>query len=391
MTERCCWQTRCAIGLAISLVACGGDAEVPGTGGTGHGGAGHGGGGATGTGSGGAGDECGPGECLLVSPLCCTKCEPHLPTSAPVHETELEAFNQQKSSQCAAVDCQDCDDPVLSELSNLAAICRDGACAAIDVRQDLVSECRVDADCHLRWGTACCQCGSGDPQTLVAVVADFDSWVCKADGCLDKCAPPEIPANAHAACVAGHCTVEFLEWSRRTNLQEEGKTAAQNKTLFLVFRLPFFRPISTPPSVILVESSSTGFIRCPADRAMPPDRVRSESELHENEVAVSGAHQRWAAVERHGRLEITEHEHARVGECDTLRIVAIGNPNPTTSSRSSMESSFTTTPSFFPTDSIGPPPESMGERELRGDENVRLGDRSEPERPAMFARAALAT
>jgi hypothetical protein len=79
-----------------------------------------------------------------------------------------------------------------------------------DLRDSAVSACKIDADCRLRSGTACCE--SCSPNDVVAVRSDgtFEKLVCGdvLPPCL-ACLPSE-PANALASCgPTGHCIVNY--------------------------------------------------------------------------------------------------------------------------------------------------------------------------------------
>ncbi len=102
---------------------------------------------------------------------------------------------------CALVDCADTGPRYVLPL------CRAGSCAAVDIREDSLTECAAAGDCMLRYGTGACE-GCGDESTIVAVPHDFvsNTWGDEPAVCL-ACEPPPIPDGYSAGCQAGHCVV----------------------------------------------------------------------------------------------------------------------------------------------------------------------------------------
>jgi hypothetical protein len=139
-------------------------------------------------------------ECALVSATCCGVCgQPAARNMAGVRWDRTEAFSR---TLCGPTPppCPEC-----AETANphLTAVCRGGLCAAVDVREDdALAGCATDADCTLRYGTACCEGCAGTPDDLTALRKD------RVEGAV-RCAPnegacpacePVYPRSARARC-----------------------------------------------------------------------------------------------------------------------------------------------------------------------------------------------
>jgi len=195
------WQcvAACAIGLAAT--GCGASSELgwPGDGGTGHGGSGGGAGGMS------------PGwfacrdvsECVLRRSQCREGCGiTDLPSAMAVNRQYLTALGNElcrgMTAACPAVNCG------LPTVSYVAVQCRDSRCQAVDIRQDQLSACTASSDCHLRYGTGCCE-GSCAASSVppVGVASGFEQAVCGSAGiCGYSC--PASPLY-YPVCSLGHC------------------------------------------------------------------------------------------------------------------------------------------------------------------------------------------
>jgi hypothetical protein len=199
-----------ALGISLSVLACGGNVNVGGTGGSG---------GTVGSSastssastssSTGADDfySCnGPGQCTLAGTGCCSKCgPPALADFAAVSVSKLADYQKyvcpepQPCPGCATV-----FDP------NLIAYCSAGKCVAADIRTDALSACKADSDCHLRNGAACCESCVEDSSQVVAVSytasPQLAELMCAPGGGCPKCLPQYPPDLAPACGGNGHCT-----------------------------------------------------------------------------------------------------------------------------------------------------------------------------------------
>jgi hypothetical protein len=147
--------------------------------------------------------------CMLATPGCCGTCGPvTLASYVAIDASQASAFH---SATCPAPEpCPNCatiPDP------NYLAACRSGECTAIDLRNDAMSACATDADCRLRWGGECCECGAA-PYQLVALASAsepaLDAILCApATSCTRHCAPMPYPTDKKAVCnpTTLHCAV----------------------------------------------------------------------------------------------------------------------------------------------------------------------------------------
>jgi hypothetical protein len=146
--------------------------------------------------------------CALVAATCCGVCgEPAATDMTSVHWDRVDAH---RLAVCGPgpVPCPAC---AVRPNPHLATACRGGQCAAIDVRTDEASDCTADADCTLRYGTACCEVCSGTAEQLTALAT---SQLAKTVRCLPNegaCPPcaPVYPEGARARCnpATKHCEV----------------------------------------------------------------------------------------------------------------------------------------------------------------------------------------
>jgi hypothetical protein len=148
-------------------------------------------------------------QCILATPGCCAACGPvTLASFVAIDATQAGAF---RSATCTApMPCPNCasiPDP------NFVAACRSGSCTAIDLRTDAISACTTDADCRLRWGGDCCECGA-PLYDLISIAsaneAQLDAILCApATTCTRHCAPSPYPTDKKPVCnpTTLHCEV----------------------------------------------------------------------------------------------------------------------------------------------------------------------------------------
>jgi hypothetical protein len=151
-----------------------------------------------------------PGDCLLHAATCCGVCgEPAVSDSFGVNYALINSYHAKLCKDvttCPA--CKEQPNPSLS------AFCRGGQCQVIDVHQDTISGCTTDADCVLRQGNQCCDCGTADASQYVAISAagqaEFESQVCGhgVGACTKGCAGAP-PSTIGAVCdgATKHCKV----------------------------------------------------------------------------------------------------------------------------------------------------------------------------------------
>lgn len=147
-------------------------------------------------------------DCTLGANSCCGVCgAPPLDDVDAVNKEQLEAhFN----AVCPEpLPCRNCG---MTNNPNLLSTCSAGACKAVDVRHDSVSECTTDDDCRLRV-TGCCECGgstaSGDLIAINILSGDdeYRALVCDENTACPECAPI-YPTDVEAYCARdAHCAV----------------------------------------------------------------------------------------------------------------------------------------------------------------------------------------
>jgi hypothetical protein len=139
-------------------------------------------------------------DCELLPLDCCYSCEPAYST--------FEIFNlesaEKERERCRGVTCEDECAGLL--LPTIKAICMQGRCAKMDLRDNTVSTCKSSSDCRVRT-VDCCECGASTaPGYLIAVSneAAYRNLVCDADWTCDVC-NPSYPPEVTAVCIAGRC------------------------------------------------------------------------------------------------------------------------------------------------------------------------------------------
>ncbi len=158
----------------------------------------------------------GPGECEIVNRTCCGVCG--IPTLDDVTGVNIGKRKAYVDAVCAG--SQGCDLCAQAPNADLFAYCErledgGGQCVAADVTQTELASCKVDTDCRLRMGLACCEACSGQWGDLVAINIKNEQalleLVCSPSdlGC-PKCAP-QYPPNTFAACNKGRCMVDGFD------------------------------------------------------------------------------------------------------------------------------------------------------------------------------------
>lgn len=206
-------------GAGTTTTTGGGAAGTVGTGGSagtgGRGGAGGAGGGAGKAGAGGASGAdggidwgvCGgPGQCIAALTGCCGPCGmPELPNFAGVNPMYIDAFH---AATCPVpTPCPAC---VMTNNPYIGARCVGTRCQPFDTRSTPeFSRCASNADCRLRKGLDCCECGSPGEWTAVSLsgASALSSAQCAPQMPCAACLPVP-PANLTAVCTGGgHCEV----------------------------------------------------------------------------------------------------------------------------------------------------------------------------------------
>ena len=85
--------------------------------------------------------------------------------------------------------------------------CVENRCTIVDLDSSSFSACRTQADCQLRWGTACCELCLADAAFDLVSVSTSAAF-CAPDDTCDPCRQPPFPATARAVCVDEHCEVQ---------------------------------------------------------------------------------------------------------------------------------------------------------------------------------------
>jgi hypothetical protein len=192
--------------MAGSAVAgCGASTELGWEGAPGRGGAGH--GGSSGGGAGGmapAWFACKDvSECTLRRNQCCEGCSiTDVSDATAVNRQYVTALGtelcRQMTTPCPATNCG------LPTVSYVAVQCRQNRCQAVDIRQDQLSACTVNGDCHLRYGTGCCE-GSCAASSVppVGVATGYELAVCGSAGICGYSCP--MSSLYVPFCSGGHC------------------------------------------------------------------------------------------------------------------------------------------------------------------------------------------
>jgi len=150
-------------------------------------------------------------ECAIREARCCQFCGPETASDAIAYNAQYAAqvsthFCGDIPPPCPAVDC-------ILRPAYVLPFCIEGRCQAIDIREDKLTSCSTEAECRLRWGTACCESCTQDIGMLVAVNSqvDYEGSVCGGAVPCPRCAIASYPSNARALCSPEHhCTVGFL-------------------------------------------------------------------------------------------------------------------------------------------------------------------------------------
>ncbi|HET7538809.1 MAG TPA: hypothetical protein VFK05_03025 [Polyangiaceae bacterium] len=203
------------VGSAGAAVGGGGASH----GGAGNGGTGNGGASNAGMSNAGAGgaevDTCTSNSQCEVVPVGCCSCSESIENFTAINR----GYETQFKGKCELVDCGPCpgaqglNAPSLYYIATCqkaagAAPNAEGKCVVVDLRATDITGCKIDSDCGLRSGTACC---SGCSGRLVALNnnqnPELSDLVC--DG-----GPMSCPACAplfdgyRATCVDARCSVE---------------------------------------------------------------------------------------------------------------------------------------------------------------------------------------
>lgn len=146
-------------------------------------------------------------ECRLSARGCCGVCAgASLDEFDGVNRARLEEHRDDLCPPPLPA-CAPCEESYVPE-PNYLALCLEGACTPVDLRESGLSLCTSDEECVVRRAD-CCQCGDA----LVALPgtsrSDYDAIVCDpAADCPDCGRMP--PVGVQGSCVAGHCVVEPL-------------------------------------------------------------------------------------------------------------------------------------------------------------------------------------
>jgi hypothetical protein len=156
-------------------------------------------------------DACaGPGECVLVAPICCSSCDPASDRSF-VAINRAAATEYSRIHRCETVDCAACPPVAEPERTQqyFVATCDRGQCRTVDIRENDVTACATNADCVLRDGAECCEGCDGHGIVSVNRNGNLGQLVCPVPtvGC-PACAPI-IPPEYQPLCSNGRCGITF--------------------------------------------------------------------------------------------------------------------------------------------------------------------------------------
>ncbi len=142
-------------------------------------------------------------ECSIASTTCCGVCGgPSLKDVTGVKTAAASAFHE---SLCTPP--SNCPKCAQTTNANLLASCKSQSCEAFDVSTSSYASCKSNADCSVQH-TACCSCQTDD---YVAVNATFASYIdeadptCKLKDCVGCTAPPSVRASCSST---GFCVLE---------------------------------------------------------------------------------------------------------------------------------------------------------------------------------------
>lgn len=146
-----------------------------------------------------------PSQCALRAMSCCGMCGAATPDDMiALPTTEVAAYG---TMVCEGMPgCPPCfseQDPFLVATCSAA-----DECVAINLHEDMLTECTTAADCVLA-STRCCDCGM--PENAVAynpARGSFTSLICDSTVVCAPCGPGEPDFGARTAdCQMGHCVV----------------------------------------------------------------------------------------------------------------------------------------------------------------------------------------
>ncbi len=125
-----------------------------------------------------------------------------------LHQDDVSAHYEDVCTDPVA--CPDCPSALNPDLF---AYCDAGLCQGADVKGDPLGGCGSNADCKLRLGLECCECGN-ENGILTAIPIAYEQklqeLVCDSDFGCPECAPV-YPADTEAWCEAGHCVVMYWD------------------------------------------------------------------------------------------------------------------------------------------------------------------------------------
>ncbi len=150
-------------------------------------------------------------SCVLATPGCCSGCgQPQLSDFVAVAAGQTAAYRSYVCPDPSAVPCPGC---AVAENPNLQAVCRTGACVAIDLTKDALSACASNADCELHYASCCGSCGPTDVGLIALAKSQVNAYSQAICSPLIDCAPCpgpiQYPAGKRAVCDATkHCVVQ---------------------------------------------------------------------------------------------------------------------------------------------------------------------------------------
>ncbi len=150
----------------------------------------------------------GPAQCSLVTATCCGLCSrPKAKDYLALVAGESATFLADRCKDSGG--CPKCAQQTGLGDGSIVATCRGGRCEVVDVREDTIGACRVDADCSVRT-KACCECNAPTGDTELVAVSDPNAYarlVCAANSACPDCLP-RYPADIRAVCINGRCELK---------------------------------------------------------------------------------------------------------------------------------------------------------------------------------------
>jgi hypothetical protein len=144
-------------------------------------------------------------ECERVSTACCGCASTSFQAVVGVQREHVGVI---QATKCATIDCDACAvDPAFAWFG---ASCRANHCVAWDAREEDLTLCMTDADCHLRNGFGCCEACEAGLQPVAVNSSFVQRWVCPDGQPPCPSCPnggPVYPENAFAVCVNSRCWV----------------------------------------------------------------------------------------------------------------------------------------------------------------------------------------